>query len=138
LAIEQLGVMTRSVPEADLLALLARSSVLPRLWANPRLTDRADQRLMTPDVWIDDVGLAVMVHSRRFHEAHLDREATVESDSDLQALGIVVVPVTPVSIVRDPQRVLDPVEGAWIKAAASRPRPDVLMTPQVGLPLAGS
>jgi len=38
---------------------------------NPRLKDMHDKRLTTPDLWFDDVGMAVMVHSRQFHSGAL-------------------------------------------------------------------
>ena len=56
-----------SVPESELLDLVATSTVLPDPWANPRLTGPAGERLTTPDAWFDDVAFAVMVHSRRHH-----------------------------------------------------------------------
>lgn len=54
-----------SLPEADLLRLLSTSAVLPEIWANPELHDPAGHRLTTSDVWVDDVAMAVMVHSRQ-------------------------------------------------------------------------
>ena len=53
-----------SVPESDLARVLRRSPALSELWANPALTTSDDVPLTTPDLWIDDVALAVMVHSR--------------------------------------------------------------------------
>jgi hypothetical protein len=55
-----------SVPEADLATLVRSSHVLPGAMLNPALKDMRDKRLTTPDVWFDDVGMAVMVHSRQF------------------------------------------------------------------------
>ncbi len=53
-----------SRPEAVLLAAIEASTVLPRPWANLRLIHQpTGQRLLTPDVWFDDVAMAVMVHS---------------------------------------------------------------------------
>ena len=56
-----------SVPESELLDLVARSSVLHTPWANPLLVGPTGVRLTTPDAWFDDVAFAVMVHSRRHH-----------------------------------------------------------------------
>jgi hypothetical protein len=120
-----------SVPEGDLVRLLRTSRVLPEVMANPELTDDRGRRLTTPDVWIDDVALAVMVHSRQFHSDELDWEATVESDADLAAARVVVVPVTPASIERQPQRVLERIEGAYVQAKASRLRASVTATPRL-------
>jgi hypothetical protein len=108
-----------SVPEGDLIRLLRTSTILPEVMANPELRDDQDRLLTTPDVWIDDVALAVMVHSRQFHAGELDWEATVESDSDLTAARVAVVSVTPSSIQRDPVRLLRRVERAYLAAKRS-------------------
>ena len=71
-----------SVPESELLDLVATSSVLPAPWANPTLNGPAGVRLTTPDAWFDDVALAVMVHSRRHHSEADQWDETVERDAD--------------------------------------------------------
>lgn len=119
-----------SVPEADLLRLLCSSTVLPEPMANPELRDEHGRRLTTPDIWLDDVALAVMVHSRQFHAGELDWEATVESHSDLTIAQVIVVSVTPGSIQRTPVRVLDRVEGAYVAARRNGRRAAVTATPR--------
>ena len=119
-----------SVPEAEVLDLLSTSSVLPGAWANPALTSPTGLSLVTPDVWFDDVALAVMVHSRRFHADGELWDATVEKDGDLVACGVVVVGVTPSRVRRDPAAVLRRVEAAYAVAGA-RPRPAVVATPRL-------
>ncbi|KQX64542.1 hypothetical protein ASD06_10350 [Angustibacter sp. Root456] len=57
-----------SAPEAELLDALGASTLLPPVVANPVLTV-AGQQLLSPDLWIDDVALALMVHSRRHMRA---------------------------------------------------------------------
>jgi hypothetical protein len=123
-----------SVPEGDLLTLLRSSRILPEPMANPRLEDSQGRRLTTPDAWFDDVALAVMVHSREFHEGPLQWEHTIEADSDLSALRIPVVGVTPGSIARSPRRVLARVEYAYQEARASGFRPAVTATPRSLVP----
>ncbi|MGZ4721429.1 hypothetical protein [Oryzihumus sp.] len=66
-AIETAATGVWSVPEAELLSLLATSPVLPEVWANPRLTSARGVALLTPDGWLDDVAMALMVHSRQHH-----------------------------------------------------------------------
>lgn len=117
-----------SVPEADLARLLGRSRSLPPAWANPELTDAQGCRLTSPDLWLDDVGLAIMVHSREYHEADLDWDSTVERDTDLSSCRIIVVGVTPGSIAREPERVLARIETAYAAALASGTRPNVTAT----------
>ncbi len=119
-----------SLPEADLALLVAGSLILPAAWANPTLRDSVGRRLTTPDLWFDDVALAVMAHSRQFHEGVLDWERTVAGDSDLTASRIAVVGVTPAAIARDPASVQRRVEDAYRAARASAFRPDVTATPR--------
>jgi len=120
-----------SVPEADLARLLSRSSTLPAAWLNPELHDRDGGRLTTPDLWIDDVAMAIMVHSRRFHAGLLDWEATLDNDSDLSATRVVVVGVAPEALARDPARVLQRIETAYVTARRSGRRADVVATPRI-------
>ena len=63
-----------SLPEADLARLLSESSTLPAAWLNPELHESDGGRLTTPDLWFDDVAMAVMVHSRKYHAGLLDWE----------------------------------------------------------------
>ena len=119
-----------SLPEADLLRLLSASSVLPAVWANPELRDADGRRLTTPDAWFDDVAMAVMVHSRTWHAGELDWESTVERDTDLQGVRVVVLGVTPHSIRTRPRWVLDRVETAYARAKRSGVRANVVATPR--------
>src|SRR4051812_858083 len=119
-----------SLPEAELLALVSSSTVLPEVWANPEVRDGAGRRLTTPDAWFDDVALAVMVHSRQWHAGDLDWEATVERDTDLQAARVVVVGVTPHSIHTRPRWVRERLETAYLQARASGLRAAVVATPR--------
>lgn len=126
-----------SAPEGELLRVVRRSAILPEPWPNPTLVDAAGRRLTTPDLWFDDVALAVMVHSRQFHADVLDWEATVESDADLLAAGVIVVPVTPASLRRDPVPVLRVLEKAYRSAVARGSRPRVTATRRADLLLSG-
>lgn len=118
-----------SRPEAELLELMAGSSVLPEAWPNPGLTGAGGQALLTPDAWLDDVAMAVMVHSRQYHDGD-QWDQTVARDGELTSHGVVVVGVTPRSIRTERRVVLDRVERAY-RAAALRPRPAVVATPRV-------
>ncbi len=113
-----------SRPEHTLSVLVSRSPVLPAPWLNPELTTGGGATLLTPDAWFDDVALAAMVHSYRFHARGEDWDATVDADGSLTAQGIVVVGVTPRRIDREPDAVLARLEQAY-RVAAARPRPDV-------------
>ena len=119
-----------SVPESELLGLVARSRVLSPAWANPWLERPDGSALTAPDAWFDDVAMAVMVHSMRYHSEADDWDATVESDADLVAAGVVVAGVTPRRIRSDPTAVLRRLERAYL-AAADRPRPAVVARPRL-------
>lgn len=119
-----------SLPEYELLELVARSAALPPAWANPSLEQQDGSPLTTPDVWFDDVALAVMVHSRQYHAEADDWDATVESDADLVGAGVVVAGVTPRRIRSDPLAVLRRIERAH-EAARARPRPGVVARPRL-------
>jgi hypothetical protein len=118
------------VPESEVLELVAGSPVLSTAWANPWLGRPDGSALTAPDVWFDDVAMAVMVHSRRYHAEPDDWDDTVEADADLVAAGVVVVGVTPRRIRNDPSRVLRRLENAY-HAAAARPRPAVVARPRL-------
>jgi hypothetical protein len=117
------------VPESDLARVLRRSPLLNGLWANPGLTTDDTVPLTTPDLWIDDVALAIMVHSRRFHSKVLDWDSTVLADQDLRDAGVEVVPLTPHVIATDPDTCLEAVL-AGLDRARRRPRPPVIATPR--------
>jgi hypothetical protein len=120
-----------SLPEADLARLVATSLVLPPAWLNPELRDHEGRRLTTPDLWLDDVAMAIMVHSREFHAGVLDWETTVDRDGDLAASRVVVIGVTPGSLARDPDGVLRRIEAAYETARRSGLRAAVVATPRI-------
>lgn len=98
---------------------------------NPGLKDMHDKRRTTPDLWFDDVGMAVMVHSRQFHSGALQWDATLTDDSDLSSCHIVVVGVTPEQLARDPCSVLRRIESHYVVARESGFRPAVIATPRL-------
>lgn len=118
-----------SVPEAQALELLQTQPWAVDILCNPHLTDARGRPLTTPDLWIDDVGLAIMVHSHRYHSQGDDWDRTVEADDHLRALGIEVVGVTPRRITSAPGDVTSRILAAYARAQA-RPRPDVHVTPR--------
>jgi hypothetical protein len=108
--------------------MVRRSRLLPAMWANPTLTTSDGLRLPRPDGWLDDVGLAVQVHSKRYHAGELDWEATVSADGVFAEHGIALVAVTPRQIATDPEGVLARIERAY-EHARRRPRPAVVAVP---------
>jgi hypothetical protein len=114
-----------SVPEGDLLGGLATSSLLPPAWPNPVLTARDGTVLPSPDAWFDDVGLAVQVHSRKYHGDEEDWDATVMGDGVLGEYGIHVTGATPSRIERDLPGVVARIERTYA-SLQGRPRPPVV------------
>lgn len=102
-----------SVPEADLLRGLSRSRVLPEVAPNPLLQALDGTPLISPDAYIESVGLAVMVHSRRHHQREDDFDATIESDGLLGEHGVTVVGVTPRGVDRYLDRLVTRVENVY-------------------------
>lgn len=121
-----------SLPESELLTLVGRSTSLPEAWPNPKLVDRKDRALVTPDAWFDDVALAVMMHSKQYHDGAGQFDATVTEDSELSTRGVVVVGTTPAAMRADPMGVLMRIERGY-RTAGARPRPDVRATRRTGL-----
>jgi hypothetical protein len=119
-----------SMPELDVLTELARSPILPRVWPNPELVTSEGVRLPIPDFWIDEVGIAGQVHSRRYHARDKDWERTVSADSVFAEHGILVLAVTPTGFRRDPAAFRERVERAYLAALATGRRPAVQMTPR--------
>ena len=117
-----------SVAEVDLAVALRHSVVLPPVMLNPDLVTPDGTVLPRPDGWIDEVGLAIQVHSKRHHHEEADWEATVLSDGIYAEYGIPVVAMTPTFFTRDPAAAVRRVERAYT-AALAMPRPDVLALP---------
>ncbi|MFC7486676.1 hypothetical protein ACOCJ7_10595 [Knoellia sp. CPCC 206453] len=117
-----------SVPEADVLDLMGSSALLPEPMTNPTLVDEAGRRLITPDLWLDDAAMAVMVHSKQYHADGEEFVVTVDRDGELVAAGVAVLAVTPTGVRRDPATVLARIEATYA-AALQRPRPAVRAEP---------
>lgn len=128
-ALDEAATGVWSLPEAELLHLVSSSRSLPEVWANPALEAPEGPSLISPYGWFDDVGLALMVHSRAHHEGSAAWDVTVTRDGELTAYGIIVVGVTPTGIRERPQETLKRIERTYA-AARSRPRPPIAATPR--------
>lgn len=113
-----------SFPEGELLDLCDRSRVLPPLMANPLLHAEDGTKLPTPDGWLDDVGLAIQIHSVLFHTMSADWEGTVVSDGVYAEYGICVIPFTPGRLRADPAWALERIERSY-ESLKDRTRPRV-------------
>jgi len=104
----------RSGPEAELRDLCRASDVLPEIMWNPALAGPDGAALPTPDGWLEDVGLALEVDSREFHESPELWARTLHRHNQLTAVGVVVLHITPREIRRDPGAVLALIEKTYI------------------------
>lgn len=120
-----------SAPEADYLRLLRRSRLLPEIEPNPTLEDGFGQRLPTPDLWIDEVCLALQVHS---HEHHTEDEAfdnTLADDGRLTTAGATVLGATPKQIRTSQDWLLERAETMY-GGLVGKPRPDIHIVRRAG------
>jgi len=121
-----------SAPESELVRLCSTSTRLPVPWTNPRLTTSDGVPLPTPDLWFDDVGLAVQVHSRTHHAAGPDWERTVRTDSVLAEAGVLRIAVTPSEIYRDGEEVVRRLERVH-GTRSTADRPAVVAVPRLAV-----
>jgi len=117
-----------SEPEAQLRSLLSTSG-LPEPMLNPILMLPDGTSLISPDAWFDEVGLAVMVHSKEHHSREDDFVATIDADAMLTTSGVIVVGVVPRMIRTAPRDVVRRVLAGY-DVAGRRPRPDILVRPR--------
>jgi very-short-patch-repair endonuclease len=115
-ALDTLRGGSESAPEADLLAVVQRSLVLPSPTVNPRLD--VDGRVVIPDLAWLDVRLMVEVDSVTHHGLGPDAAATTRRRSALTAAGWVVLSISPQRIRDDPDGVLAEIEATYLLAAA--------------------
>lgn len=115
-----------SLPEASLRRLLCRRRPGLEVLFNPRLLTLQRQLVGVPDAYLPDVGVAILVHSREFHDGTAPDgrerwELTVEADSAYAAVGVPVAAVAP-SVLRDqPDRFLTRLDQVIAAQGGRRP-----------------
>ncbi|ROS30954.1 hypothetical protein [Cellulomonas sp. PhB150] len=119
-----------SAPEHDLIELITTSSTLPEPWPNPVLWTTDGTLLPSPDLWLDDVGIAIQVHSHMHHAAGADWDRTVRADSALAEAGVLRISLTPAEIARQPLRTLRRIEALHASRSPAN-RPPIHMEPRV-------
>lgn len=118
-----------SKPEVVLRQVIERSGDLPALTTNCRLLTVDGEMVGIPDGYFEDVGVAVQVHSRQYHQGiddvGGDRWAqTVEKDSAMVAAGVRVVAVSPWTLYVQPERFLGRLRKA-VQVGAAGPKPNL-------------
>lgn len=130
-ALDEAAAGSWSVPEAEVAELIARMPDLPEPWLNPQLRLPDDTVLVSPDVWFDDVALALMVHSWQHHAVGEDWTRTVLEDSELASAGALTIGIPPRAL-RSRSAAVERVIRRAYQSAAARPRPSVIATPRNG------
>jgi hypothetical protein len=108
----------RSAPEAELREITSRSTILPPILWNPRLTTEDGVELPTPDGWIADGAIALEVDSREHHSSPDDWRRTLRRHNVLTQRGSIVLHFTPLEIRTQPRQVLRSIEQTYLARAA--------------------
>ncbi len=90
---------------------------------NPVLTTLDGLVLPSPDGYVEEVGLALQVHSRRHHLLEDDWESTLRTDTALGSVGVPLMAFSPRTLRAHPARVLAAVERAYLSLRGSPDRP---------------
>jgi hypothetical protein len=113
----------RSTAERDAKRLLKRSG-LPEPWWNVEVRDSSGRLLGISDAWFDEVALTWEINSYAWHLNPLAYAREVTRTAEMAAASIVVVPVLPTALHKDPDGSLGNLVAAY-RAAELRPRPPV-------------
>jgi hypothetical protein len=110
-ALAEVEAGTRSAPEAELRQLLSHSRVVPPVLWNPLLRT-PEGRMLCPDGWIVDSGIALEVDSREYHLGPDGWERTMRRHNSFAAADALTIHITPSELRHNPRRVLASIETA--------------------------
>jgi hypothetical protein len=113
----------RSTAERDAKRLLARST-LPEPWWNVEVRTLQGRLLGIADAWFDEVALAWEINSYAWHLNPESYAREITRTADMTAANVMVLPVLPTALHRDPAGSMATLVAAYA-AAAQRPRPPV-------------
>jgi len=113
----------RSTAERDAKRLLRRSG-LPEPWWNVAVHDARGRLLGVSDAWFDEVALTWEINSVAWHLRPEDYAREVSRTADMTAANVMVLPVLPSALHRDPDGSMATLVAAY-RAATLRPRPPV-------------
>ena len=113
----------RSTAERDAKRLLARSR-LPDPWWNVPVHDERGRLLGIADAWFDEVALAWEINSYAWHLNPEDYAREISRTATMTAANVMVLPVLPTALHRDPDGSMATLVAAY-ESAARRPRPPV-------------
>jgi hypothetical protein len=113
----------RSTAERDAKRLVARSG-LPAPWWNVPVYDDRGRLLGIADAWFDEVALTWEINSYAWHLNPESYAREITRTADMTAANVMVLPVLPTALHRDPAGSMATLVAAYA-AAARRPRPPV-------------
>ena len=118
-----------SVPEAELRTLVEGTNLPRPLW-NPRLETPSGEFIAEPDGYLEEVGLAMEVDSRKYHFTDSDHYAkTWRRHARYAEHGITVLRIMPADIRKSPTSVLKTIH-ATVNTLRGRPLPTVVAIPR--------
>jgi hypothetical protein len=113
----------RSTAERDAKRLLTRSG-LPEPWWNVPVHDERGRLLGISDAWFDEVALTWEINSYAWHLNPEDYAREISRTAAMTAANVMVLPVLPTALHRDPDGSMATLVAAY-ESAARRPRPPV-------------
>jgi hypothetical protein len=111
---QRLSAGARSAPEADFLALIARSRRLPPPLVNP-LVELPDGRRVSPDTLFVDAALVHETNGRAAHAATDLFDDMQERHSAMTSAGLTVLHSSPYQLRNDGERILAQVESCYLR-----------------------
>ncbi len=123
--LRDLTVDLRSVAELNAFRLLRKTDLPSPHW-NVSVFGTDGQFLACPDIWFDDVALAVEVDSFQFHFHQASYAETLKRNSRYASNGVAVLQVLPRQLTDRPDTAVASIRAAY-EAAAARQRPHVTM-----------
>ncbi|QGK71215.1 hypothetical protein GIY23_18315 [Allosaccharopolyspora coralli] len=123
--LRELTVDLRSVAELNACRLLRKTDLPTPQW-NVAVFDANGRFVACPDIWFDDVALAVEVDSFQFHFSRASYAETLTRNSRYAANGIAVLQLLPRQLTDRSGTVVASIRAAY-DAAAARQRPEVTM-----------
>jgi hypothetical protein len=97
---------------------------LPDPWWNVPVHDERGRLLGIADAWFDEVALAWEINSYAWHLNPEDYAREISRTATMTAANVMVLPVLPTTLHRDPDGSMATLVAAY-ESAARRPRPPV-------------
>ncbi|RKS73917.1 hypothetical protein CLV35_2411 [Motilibacter peucedani] len=124
--VREVAAGVRSVSEARARKVLLRAGLGRCEW-NVSLWDEKGNFIARPDGWFDAEAVAFESDSMEWHLSPEDYKRTQRRQKLMAAAGVLVVPVAPSDLDRDPDAFVATMRATLLRGAA-RPRPPIVVT----------